>query len=65
MRRDTTLVILVLTPNTRVINYSITAESAAAGSADVAAAGSADVAAAGSADVAAAVAAAGSAELSS
>ena len=51
MRRDTTLV-LVLTPNTRVINYSITAESAAV------AAGSADV-------VAAAVAAAGSAELSS
>ena len=53
---------MVLTPNTRVINYSITAESAAA------AAGSADVAAAaaGSADVAAAaVAAAGSAELSS
>jgi hypothetical protein len=41
---------LVLTPHTRVINYSITAESAAAGSADVAAA---------------AVAAAGSAELSS
>ena len=64
MRRDTTLVILVLTPNTRVINYSITAESAAAaGSADVAAVA---VAAAGSADVAAvAVAAAGSAELSS
>ena len=63
MRRDTTLV-LVLTPHTRVINYSITAESAAAaaGSADVAAA-----AAAGSADVAAAAvaAAAGSAELSS
>ena len=54
---------MVLTPHTRVINYSITAESAAAaGSADVAAA----VAAAGSADVAAAaVAAAGSAELSS
>ena len=54
---------MVLTPHTRVINYSITAESAAAaGSADVAAA---VAAAAGSADVAAAVAAAGSAELSS
>ena len=54
---------MVLTPHTRVINYSITAESAAAaGSADVAAAA---VAAAGSADVAAAAVAAGSAELSS
>ena len=54
---------MVLTPNTMVINYSITAESAAAaGSADVAAAA---VAAAGSADVAAAAVAAGSAELSS
>ncbi|MBR2124069.1 MAG: hypothetical protein IJ934_02665 [Acetobacter sp.] len=38
MRRDTPLILLVLTPNTRVINYSITAESDAAGSADVAAA---------------------------
>ena len=54
---------MVLTPHTRVINYSITAESAAAGSADVVAAAAA--AAAGSADVVAAAAAAGSAELSS
>ena len=49
MRRDTTLLLLVLTPNTRVTNYSITAESAVA---DVAETAAAVVAAAGVADVA-------------
>lgn len=47
MRRDTTLLLLVLTPNTRVTNYSITAESAVADVAETAAV----VAAAGVADV--------------
>ena len=43
MRRDTTLILLVLTPNTGVTNYSITAESAAADVAETAVAGVADV----------------------
>lgn len=55
MRRDTTLLLLVLTPNTRVTNYSITAESAVA---DVAETAAAVVAAAGVADVVAAAVAA-------